>query len=597
MKAQFGRYVFVKKLAVGGMAEIFLARRLSFGGFAKFVVIKRLLPEHKGRPAYEKLFLTEARIGALLNHPNIVSLYDLGKLDDMYFMAMEYVDGLNAAELMTRAARKQKAIPLGVSVAIVSATAHALDYAHHTPALDGNPLSVIHNDVSPQNIELSFDGDVKLLDFGVATQLGHKAPGGRRGKFGYMSPEAILRAPIAHQSDLFSLGVVLYEMICGRRLFKGHNAEQAMARAQTDLIPRPSQIRPDISSRLEEIILDQLHLDPTRRAPRGKALAESLEAFAKEMGCDYSGDAVRDFLHDLDAEAITQRRAELAALAEATDRKRRHGRKPKPATASPQEAAAAAVRGADEHTDQSIGLEEPEVTQDSDAEQALEAANQDAETVGQAESSKPAILSPPPPPPAAGLGATMTPAPGSTSTSESGSLNVSSGEFGVLTGMYDIPSEANKPDEDAWDTQQAPTAQAPTAQAPTAQPEAQAAAQTPAAPAQAGGKTPPWMLFGAALLLAGTGAFIAGQMTGDDPGRPAAITTGSLTIKSEPAGAKVYNNDKLLGMTPLEKTGLPLQTPLNIKLDLEGHGPWSTSLTLNPEASHQSLMVRLSPSP
>ena len=105
------------------------------------------------------------------------------------------------------------------------------------------------------------------------------------------------------------------------------------------------------------------------------------------------------------------------------------------------------------------------------------------------------------------------------------------------------------------------------------------------------------MLFGAALLLAGTGAFIAGQMTGDDPGRPAAITTGSLTIKSEPAGAKVYNNDKLLGMTPLEKTGLPLQTPLNIKLDLEGHGPWSTSLTLNPEASHQSLMVRLSPSP
>ncbi|MFN3202464.1 MAG: protein kinase domain-containing protein [Bradymonadia bacterium] len=578
MKAQFGRYVFVKKLAVGGMAEIFLARRLSFGGFAKFVVIKRLLPEHKGRPAYEKLFLTEARIGALLNHPHIVNVYDLGKLDDMYFMAMEYVDGLNAAELMTRAARRQKAIPLGVSLGVVAATAHALDFSHHTPALDGSPLSVIHNDVSPQNIELSFDGDVKLLDFGVATQQGHKAPGGRRGKFGYMSPEAILREPISHQSDLFSLGVVLYEMVCGRRLFKGHNGEQAMARAKTNMVPRPSEVRPDISGRLEEIILDQLHLDPTCRAPRGRMLAESLESLAEELGCDMSPEAIRAFLHDLDSEAITQRRAELAALAEATDKKRRRSKKARPAEAAPQAAP-------------EIGLEEPELTQDTETEQALEAANQDAEAIDDPskaalpidQSKPPSVPTKPPETPKAppSAPAAAGPPPPPSKTSETPGITTS-GEFAqdVFTGMYDIPTEANKPEEDAWDTQSS---------------QGSAPPPPPQAPAPPQSKTP-WLIMAAGIVVAAAGAFFVGQKTTQSATQSVA-TSGTLMVTSDPEGAHVYDGDTLLGLTPLKKSNLPFGKPLKLKIDKEGHTPWNTSVTLDKKDPQQRVVVRLSPAP
>lgn len=589
MKAQFGRYVFLKKLAVGGMAEIFLARRLSFGGFAKFVVIKRLLPEHKGKPAYEKLFLTEARIGALLNHPNIVSLYDLGKLDDMYFMAMEYVDGLNTAELMTRAARRKKAIPIGVSLSIVAATATALDFAYHTPDLDGTPLSVIHNDISPQNIELSFDGDVKLLDFGVATQEGHKAPGGRRGKFGYMSPEAILREPISHQSDLFSLGVVLYEMVCGRRLFKGHNAEQAGDRARNDRVPRPSEIRPDISSRLEDIILDQLHLDPTCRAPRGQMLADELLSLASELGCDISGEAIRAFLHDLDSEAITQRRAELAALAAATDKKqRRKVKKAQPATSQPQPA---------------IGLEEPDLTQDPDADEALEAANQDAEAVDEPSGvtntpEKPkapeGLLKPPaapesPKPPPVPSSAATAPLPPSPTGSSDGSISTT-GEFAqdVFTGMYDIPTEANKPEEDVWDTQNNPAV--------ASEPPA---ATTPEAPSSSQVQPPKRgnaIIGGVATaigLAAAIGAFFVGQsMSGGDNGGG---TTGSIVITSDPPEAMVYDGEKLLGMTPLKKKDLPLNKKLSLRVDKDGHTPWSTSITLDSDHKHQSVVVRLTP--
>ncbi|MCA9527352.1 MAG: serine/threonine protein kinase, partial [Myxococcales bacterium] len=189
MKAQFGRYVFLKKLAVGGMAEIFLARRLSFGGFARFVVLKRLLPEHRGRKAYERLFLGEARITALLDHPNVISLHDLGKLDDAYFMAMEYIHGLSGAELMAAAARARTPVPVGVALRLAMCTADALQYCAEGIDLDGQTFGVIHHDVSPHNIQVGFDGAVKLLDFGVATQVGRPAPAGRRGKFAYMSPE------------------------------------------------------------------------------------------------------------------------------------------------------------------------------------------------------------------------------------------------------------------------------------------------------------------------------------------------------------------------------------------------------------------------
>ncbi|MHC4837676.1 MAG: serine/threonine-protein kinase [Planctomycetota bacterium] len=272
MKARFGRYVFLKKLADGGMAEIFLARRLSFGGFAKFVVIKRLLPEYRGHRTYEKLFLAEARTGALLNHPNIVSLHDLGSLDDAYFIAMEYVDGLSGAELMNWAQYRKRPLPIGVALRQVVGVAEALEYCSSAPDLDGNPLQVIHHDISPHNVQISFEGAVKLLDFGVATRQGAHAPGGRRGKFAYMSPEAIAKQPLDHRSDLYSLGVVLYELTTGRRLFKGKDAAETRALATQGEITRPTTVDAYYPESLEEVVLKALARDKDERFQHARAL-------------------------------------------------------------------------------------------------------------------------------------------------------------------------------------------------------------------------------------------------------------------------------------------------------------------------------------
>ena len=237
MQSRFGRYLILKKIAVGGMAEIFLARRVSIGQFSKFVVLKRLAPEYQGKKAFERLFLKEAQLTATLAHPNIVQLYDLGIVDGAYFMAMEYLHGISSAEMMSKSVKLRRAVPLDVAVGIVRYTVRALTYCGQALNHEGDKLDLLHHDVSPHNIQIRFDGVVKLLDFGVATPLKHNEKGGRRGKFAYMSPEAFHRQSLDHRSDLFSLGVVLYELSMGRRLFKGKTPEetkQSMTKGNLD---------------------------------------------------------------------------------------------------------------------------------------------------------------------------------------------------------------------------------------------------------------------------------------------------------------------------------------------------------------------------
>lgn len=315
MKAQFGRYVFLKKLAVGGMAEIFLARRLSFGGFARFVVLKRLLPEHRGRAAYERLFLGEARITALLDHPHVVSLHDLGKLDDAYFMAMEYVHGISGAELMAVAARARVPVPIGVALRIVSATAAALQYCTEAVDLDGQSFGVIHHDISPHNVQVGFDGQVKLLDFGVATQVGRPAPSGRRGKFAYMSPEAIAKEELDPRSDLFSLGVVLYELTVGRRLFKGNTPEETQAKAEAGHFKRPTEVNRDYPAMLEAIVLKALARTREERYQTAQELGFDLANVARALRADTRPEATAAWLTEIMGPEIDRRRHELYALA------------------------------------------------------------------------------------------------------------------------------------------------------------------------------------------------------------------------------------------------------------------------------------------
>ena len=279
MKAKFGRYIFLKKLAVGGMAEVFLARRASFGGFSKFVVIKRLLPQHKGRAAYEQLFLTEARTGAILHHPHIAGLYDLGKLDDHYFMAMEFVHGLTLSDLHAASAERSVPVPPGVVAGLGIAIAEALHYAHEALDDAGEPMRVLHHDITPQNIQISFDGDVKLLDFGVATRVGQPVSGGRRGKPGYMSPEALRRDALDARSDLYSLGVVLWELATGKKVPRGPEGtpEGAVDDAwQPDPLGAPTTLVPDFPKPLEAALMAAVSKDVSARPDDGSAFARAL---------------------------------------------------------------------------------------------------------------------------------------------------------------------------------------------------------------------------------------------------------------------------------------------------------------------------------
>lgn len=315
MQSQFGRYLILKKIAVGGMAEIFLARRVSLGEFSKFVVIKRLAPEYQGKRSFERLFLSEAHITARLSHPNIVQVHDIGQSDGAYFMAMEYIHGVSSAELMSKAAQLKRPVPLAVAIGVTLAVARALEYCGLALSYEGEPLDVLHHDVSPHNIQVRFDGEVKLLDFGVATQRQGDTSASRRGKFAYMSPEAYNRMPLDARSDLFSLGVVLYELSMGRRLFKGRTQEETRLRAEQCLVTPPREVHAKFPPELEAVILRALAKDREGRFLDLSELCAALEEVTRALKLDVRPQRISKYLQDLYGAEVGERTQQLQALA------------------------------------------------------------------------------------------------------------------------------------------------------------------------------------------------------------------------------------------------------------------------------------------
>ena len=315
MLSEFGRYLILKKIAVGGMAEIFLARRVSMGYFSKFVVLKRLSPEYQGKRSFERLFLHEARLTGRLSHPNIVQLHDIGQVDGSYFMAMEYIHGVSSAEMMSKAAQKRKPVPLGVALGIVRSTARALAYCGQMLSHEGESLDLLHHDISPHNIQIRFDGEVKLLDFGVATQSQKQEGSSRRGKFAYMSPEAFNRNHLDQRSDLFSLGVVFYELTMGRRLFKGKSQQETKQKAEACEIPSPRSVHPQFPEALEQLVLKALSPDRDDRFARFDELVEAIDLLRQELNIDCSSDRISRYLRELYGEEIENRMLQLQSLA------------------------------------------------------------------------------------------------------------------------------------------------------------------------------------------------------------------------------------------------------------------------------------------
>ena len=277
----YGKYQLIDLIARGGMAEVYKAKSHGVEGFEKLVVIKRILPELSRDAAFVDMFINEAKIAVTLNHANIVQVFDLGRSEDSYFIAMEYVHGLDLAEILARARAQKLEIPPELAVYLVSEVAKGLDYAHRRKDQDMDPLGIVHRDVSPQNILISFEGEVKLTDFGIAWAMGEAGAESDRlkGKARYMAPEQARGEELDRRADLFSLGVVLYEILAGENPLRGTTEENAIERLMAGSYPPLAEQAPEIPEELAAIVDRVMAFDPEQRPADAGRFYEELVSF------------------------------------------------------------------------------------------------------------------------------------------------------------------------------------------------------------------------------------------------------------------------------------------------------------------------------
>jgi serine/threonine protein kinase len=315
-----GRYQPIRRLAVGGMAEIFLARVPGVGieGFEKLVVLKRILPQHALDPELLRMFLDEARLSATLTHPHVIEVYDVGAVGDAPFFSMEYVHGANVREMLrtqSRAAGKPTApLPLAHAITIVAAAAEGLHYAHERLGPGGEPLGIVHRDVSPSNVLVSYDGAVKVSDFGIAKwafQRTRTQEGTLKGKFAYMSPEQCRAKPVDRRSDIFALGAILYEVTTGAAPFSGASELDILNQIATGRAAPPAwpEAMGTYPPALSEIVLRALAPEPDERFQTMQELQIALESFARSSGVALSTVALASYLQELFADELAAWRA------------------------------------------------------------------------------------------------------------------------------------------------------------------------------------------------------------------------------------------------------------------------------------------------
>src|SRR5262245_31099145 len=281
---QFGKYTLIKKIGTGGMAEVYLARTTVAQGLNKTLVIKKIHTAYARSRQFVTMFVDEAKIALGLNHPNIIQVFDFGAVGDTYFLAMEYVEGMDLLRLLQDAAKARHRLPYGISAYVVQQLAKGLDYAHRKVDEFGQPLGIVHRDISPQNILLSWDGGVKVVDFGIARARDvHEEQGVIKGKFAYMSPEQARGEPVDCRSDVFAAGIVLFELVCARPLFHGKGKE-AHEMVKSGAIPRPRDFAPGLPESLERVILKALAFHRTDRYETARDLQHDLSRFMLEWG-------------------------------------------------------------------------------------------------------------------------------------------------------------------------------------------------------------------------------------------------------------------------------------------------------------------------
>ena len=276
------RYHLLEKLESGGMAEVFLGEATSVQGFKKRVAIKRVLPHLASHTNFIGMFLDEARLGARLTHANIVSVFDIGKSDNSFFIVMEFVDGTNLKKIMETLRVKGQPFPLKDVIYIAMETCRGLSYAHELLDDDGHPVDLVHRDVSPPNILISKRGEVKVTDFGLAkarTQLERTDPGVVKGKFSYLSPEVATGQDVDERADIFALGVCIWEMLAGRRLFLGDTDYETVQAVSNADVPSLVGVHPEIDPQFEGLILKALARNPADRFPTARELGDALASY------------------------------------------------------------------------------------------------------------------------------------------------------------------------------------------------------------------------------------------------------------------------------------------------------------------------------
>ncbi len=308
MAISFGRYALLRKLAEGGMAELFIARQSGLEGFEKLCVVKRILPQLSKDESFVKMFLNEARVAARLNHGNIVQIWDLGKTEDRYFIAMEYVHGEDLREVMRVAEEKRLRPSPGLACRVVADTLAGLHYAHTRASADGKPLGLVHRDVSPQNVLVTYEGGVKLVDFGIAKATRASAEqtqaGLFKGKFSYMSPEQSKGRPLDARSDVFAVGILLWELLTWQRLFKRANEMATLIAVAEEPIPSPRQVVPEIPPRLERIVMRALERPLGERYQSAQEMRADLESLLREQRWEADALALERFMRELFAEKL-----------------------------------------------------------------------------------------------------------------------------------------------------------------------------------------------------------------------------------------------------------------------------------------------------
>jgi eukaryotic-like serine/threonine-protein kinase len=314
----FGKYYLYERLAVGGMAEIYKAKLYGVDGFEKNMVVKQILPQYAKHQEFIQMFIDEAKICVNLSHGNIVPVYELGQIDGIYFISMEFVDGKNLGELLDFGLDNEHPLTVPHALYIACEMLSGLDYAHRKNDEQGKPLNIVHRDVSPQNVLISFEGEVQIVDFGIAraaTKVHATEAGVIKGKFGYMSPEQAIGKTVDARSDVFAAGILFYEMLTLERLFHAGTDVVTLERVKRADVPVPSRTNPNLPPQLDAIVFRALARNPQDRYQSAGEMRLAISRFLYQLPQEASSKTLAVYLKQLFAKELDERTAQPKIVA------------------------------------------------------------------------------------------------------------------------------------------------------------------------------------------------------------------------------------------------------------------------------------------